>query len=716
MSDSSLPSSAGFSGRGYLILYQDGTVRAFGNAPGFAFSSDDAAVAIAIHPDGTGLAGVCKDGTLLYAGTAASLASSLKNDNPFVDLVYAPDGNGLWGLDNDCGVWHAGTAQSIGYGSSQGDCIRLAMYSSTEGVVIDSHGHLYRVNTDHDGGDQIHFDNGAVGGGYFPAFQGQDTDQFVLATDQTTVNGVTSVDTQNNELWANLDAGFYPSLPGTADAQSALDTGKFNIVDIASTPSGQGYWLLVNFRSELNFNPQNTVIAVGDARPAGGTQLGTVEPFSSLNSPVPAIRIISMPNLPAWTDLYLDTITLPAIYQPQLSTFSADSAYGQATGFFDMGYRYALYTPEWTVQSPGTAPTGLSLVIPLEYLSQMSYNSYISIQLAFDYDASGSSPWSFANGKYQAWQGSSAITPEDVSNVLDEAKNLTETLEDFLVDAEIISDGTLTPVVVGIEALIVAVDVYAWASKIFAALSDGGQVNFPSVAAHAVVRTGSCLRPATGPVLDPITSLSSSQGTQSFLNELGSLVKASPVPFKTALGGDPNCNAWQYTVPVGSDGSLDPSGGTSSQTVFRVVQPEQSIAYNNGGCVVSTLITINESGQFDTQCAVLCHFAKVQGTAPDGSPTQPLTLVAMSGGVAWVSLLGGSTVTTPITPCVLGSANPADQAQTLSTPQDILNAAYSLIAAGAQNQNNCPPSIGEGLGNFVVQTAQAFINCLGAEE
>lgn len=144
MSDSSLPSSAGFSGRGYLILYQDGTVRAFGNAPGFSFSSDDAAVAIAIHPDGTGLAGVCKDGTLLYAGTAASLASSLKNDNPFVDLVYAPDGNGLWGLDNDCGVWHAGTAQSIGYGSSQGDCIRLAMYSSTEGVVIDSHGHLYR--------------------------------------------------------------------------------------------------------------------------------------------------------------------------------------------------------------------------------------------------------------------------------------------------------------------------------------------------------------------------------------------------------------------------------------------------------------------------------------------------------------------------------------------------------------------------------------------
>lgn len=716
MSDNSLPSSAGFSGRGYLILYQDGTVRAFGNAPGFAFPSGDAAAAIAIHPDGTGLAGVCKDGTLLYAGTAATLASSLKNDNPFVDLVYAPDGNGLWGLDNDCGVWHAGTAQSIGYGSSQGDCIRLAMYSSTEGVVIDSHGHLYRVNTEHDGGDQIHFNNGAVGGGYFPAFQGQDTDQFVLATDQTTVNRVTSVDTQNNDLWANLDDGFYPSLPGTADAQTDLNSGKFNIVDIASTPSGQGYWLLVNFRSELNFDPQNTVIAVGDARPAGGTQLGTVKPFTSINSPVPAIRIISMPNLTAWTDLYLDTITLPAIYQPQLSTFSADYAYGQATGFFDMGYRYALYTPEWIVQSPGTAPTGLSLVIPLEYLSQMSYNSYISIQLAFDYDASGSNPWSFANGKYQAWQGSSAITPEDLSDVLDKAKSLTETLEDYLVDAEIISDGTLTPVVVGIEALIVAVDVYAWASKIFAALSDGGQVNFPSVAAHAVVRTGSCLRPATGPVLDPITSLSSTQGTQSFLGELGRLVQASAVPFKTALGGDPNCNAWQYTVPVGSDGSLDPSGGTSVPTVFRVVQPEQSIAYNNGGCVVSTLITINEPGQFDTQCAVLCHFAKVQGTAPDGSPTQPLTLVAMSGGVAWVSLLGGNTVTTPITPCELGGANPADGAQALSTPQDILNAVYSLIATGAQDQNNCPPNIGEGLGNFVVQTAQAFINCLGADE
>lgn len=717
MSDSSLPSSAGFSGRGYLILYENGTVRSFGNTPGFDFSSDDAAVAIAIQPNGTGLAGVCKDGTLLYAGTATSLASSLKNDNDFVDLVYTPDGNGLWGLDDDCGVWHAGTAESIGYGSSQGDCIRLAMYSSTEGVVIDSHGHLYRVNTQHAGGDQIHFNNGAVGGGYFPPFQGEATDQFVLATDQTTVNQVTSVDTQNNELWANLNSGFYPSLPGTADVQSDLETKKFNIVDIASTPSGQGYWLLVNFRSELNFNPQNTVIAVGDARPAGGTQLGTVEPFSSTNSPVPAIRIIAMPSLPAWTDLYLDTITLPAIYQPQLSTFSADYAYGQATGFFDMGYRYALYTPEWAVQSPGTAPTGLNLVIPLEYLSQLSYNSYISIQLAFDYDAgSSSSPWSFANGKYLAWQGSSAITPEDVSDVLDAVGDLTETLEEVLVDAEIISEGTLTPVVVGLEALMIAVDLYAWASKIFTALSDGGQVNFPSVAAHAVVRTGSCLRPATGPVLGPITSLSSTDGAQSFIKELGSLLKVSPVPFKTALGGDPNCNAWEYTVSVESDGSLEPPSGNSPTTVFRVVQPEQSIAYNNGGCVVSTLITINEGGQFDTQCAVLCHFAKVQGTAPNGSSTQPLTLVAMSGGVAWVSLLGGSTVMTPITPCVLGSANPADQAQTLSTPQDILTAVNSLIAAGAQNQNNCPPNIGEGLGNFVVDTAKAFINCLGAEE
>ena len=716
MSDSNLPSSAGFSGRGYLILYEDGSVRSFGSAPGFTFSSDSgAAVAIAIQPNGTGLAGICKDGTLLYAGTAANLASSLKNNNDFVDLVYSPDGNGLWGLDNDCGVWHAGTAESIGYGSSEGDCIRLAMYSSTAGVVIDSHGHLYPVNTEHDGGSQIHFDNGAVGGGYFPPFSGQSTDQFVLATDQTTVNQVTSMDDNNGELWANLNDGYYPSLPGTADAQSALATGKFNIVDIASTPSGQGYWLLVNFRSSLNFNPQNTVIAVGDARPAGGTQLGTVEPFSSTNSPVPAIRIIPMPSLPDWADLYLDTITLPALYQQQLSSHSADYAYGQATGFFDMGYRYALYTPEWTVQSPGAAPTGLSLVIPLEYLATASDNSYISVQLAFDYNAGNSSPWSFANGKYLAWQGSSAITPDDVSNVLDVVENLTETLEELLVDAEIISEGTLTPVLVGIEALMIAVDLYAWASKIFALLSDGGQVNFPSAAAHAVVRTGSCLQPAPGPVLAPITSLSSGEGPQSFIEALGSLVNASPYPFRTGLGGDPNCNAWQYNVPVGSDGSLNPSSGSASMTLFRVVQPEQSIAYNNGGCVVSTLITINEGGQFDTQCAVLCHFAKVQGTAPDGSPTQPLTLVAMSGGVAWVSLLGGGTVTTPISPCVLGSPNPADQAQTLSSPQDILEAVNSMIATGAQNQNNCPAYIGEGLGHFAVDTAKAIIKCLSPE-
>ena len=715
MSDGNLPSAAGFSGRGYLILYEDGSVRSFGNAPGFAFSSGGA-VAIAIQPNGTGLAGVCKDGTLLYTGTAESLAASLKNNNDFVDLVYTPDGNGLWGLDDDCGVWHAGTADSIGYGSSQGDCIRLAMYSSTAGVVIDSHGHLYRVNTDHDGGSQIHFDNGAVGGGYFPPFAGQDTDRFVLATDQTTVNQVTSVSNSNGDLWANLDNGYYPSLPGTADVQSALETRKFNIVDIAPTPTGEGYWLLVNFRSELNFDPQNTVIAVGDARPAGGTQLGTVAPFTATNSPVPAIRIIAMPSLPAWADLYLDTITLPALYQSQLSTYSADFAYGQATGFFDMGYRYALYTPEWVVQSPGAAPTGLNVVIPLEYLSQLSYNSYIAVKLAFDYDAGSSNPWSFANGSYQAWQGSSAITPEDVSDVLDVAKSLTETLEEVLVDAEIISEGTLTPVVAGIEALIIAADLYSWASKIFALLSDGGQVNFPSVAAHAVVRTGSCLQPATGLVLDPIASLSSGSGPQLFIDTLANLVKASPEPYETAIGGDPNCNAWQYTVPVGTDGSLNPTSGTSSPVVFRVVQPEQSTAYNNGGCVVSTLITINESGKFDAQCAVLCHFAKVQGTAPDGSSTQPLTLVAMFGGISWVSLLGGGTVNTPITPCILGNPNPANESQTLNTPQDILIAVNSMIATGAQNQNNCPPSVGEGLGNFVVQTAQAIISCLGATE
>ena len=38
-----------------------------------------------------------------------------------------------------------------------------------------------------------------------------------------------------------------------------------------------------------------------------------------------------------------------------------------------------------------------------------------------------------------------------------------------------------------------------------------------------------------------------------------------------------------------------------------------------------------------------------------------------------------------------------------------------MIATGAQDQNNCPSYVGEGLGNFVVQTAKAIINCLGAE-
>jgi hypothetical protein len=713
MSDTTSPSSAGFSGRGYLILYADGTVRSFGNAPSFKFSSNsDAACAIAVQPSGTGLAGICKDGTLLYAGNASEIDSSLSSSDDFIDLVYSPDGNGLWGLDTNCGVWHAGTATSIGYGSGNGDCIRLAMYSSTAGVVIDKNGHLYQVNSSHDGGSQIHFNNGAVGGGYFPPFSGQDTDTFVLATDQTTVNQVTSVDKNwEGELWATLNDGYYPSPSG---AQSDLETGKFNIVDIASTPSGNGYWLLVNFRSALNLNPQNTVIAVGDARPAGGTQLGTVKPFDADNNPVPAIRIIAMPSQSAWADIYLDTITLPALYEAQLSTFSADYEYGQATGFFDMGYRYALYTPEWVVESPGTTPTGLKLVIPLEYLSTLSDNSYITISLAFNYDAASSAPWIFAGGSYQAYQGSSIITPKEIYDFLDQSKKLTEALETVLVAMEILDEGGLDPVVDAIDALLIAAFIYEVGSAIFGILSDSGQVNFPSVAAHAVVRATSCLQPSSGVSLDPIASISSGNGPQNFTETLGSLVKASPEVYGTAINDDPNYNAWQYTVPVGSDGSLNPSSGTSTSVVFRVVQPEQSIARNNGGCVVSTLITINEAGKFDAQCALLCHFAKVQGTAPDGSSTQPLTLVGATGGVAWVSVLGGGTVNTQITPCILGNPDPVDNTQTLNTPQDILNAVYALIAAGAQNQTNCPVNIGEGLGNFVVQTIKAFVTSLGA--
>jgi hypothetical protein len=713
MSDTTSPSSAGFSGQGYLILYADGTVRSFGNAPSFKFQSHSSAIcAIAVQPSGTGLAGLCTDGSLLYAGNASAIDSSLSSDYSFVDLVYTPDGNGLWGLDVNCGVWHAGTADSIGYGSGNGDCIRLAMYSSSEGVVIDSHGHLYRVNTNQDGGSQIHFNNGAVGGGYFPPFSGQDTDTFVLATDQTTVNQVTSVDKNwEGELWATLNDGYYPSPSG---AQSDLETGKFNIVDIASTPSGNGYWLLVNFRSALNTNPQNTVIAVGDARPAGGTQLGTVQPFDATNNPVPAVRIISMPPQSTWADIYLDTITLPTLYQAQLSIFSADYEYGQATGFFDMGYRYALYTPEWVVESPGSAPTGLNLVIPLEYLSTLSDNSYITVKLAFDYDATGSIPWVFAGGSYQMWQGSSAISPKEIYDFLDQSKKLTEALETVLVALEILDEGGLDPVVDAIDALLIAAFVYEVGSAIFALLSDSGQVNFPSVAAHAVVRTTSCLQPSSGVNLGSITSLSSGSGPQNFIDALGSLVKASPEVYGTAINDDPNYNAWQYTVPVGSDGSLNPSSGTSTSVVFRVVQPEQSIARNNGGCVVSTLITINEAGKFDAQCALLCHFAKVQGTAPDGSSTQPLTLVGVSGGVAWVSVLDGGTVNTSITPCILGNPNPVDSTQTLNTPEDIVNAVNSIIATGAQNQTNCPSNIGEGLGNFVIQTIQAFNESLEA--
>lgn len=715
--NSASPSAANFTGQGYLLLYSDGSIRAFGNTPNFSLPNTSTAVAIAVHPNGQGLAGISKNGTLLYSTGTASLTAQLGKGGSFVDLLYNSDGSGLWGLDSDCGVWHAGNAASIGYGDNNSNCIRLAMYSDTTGVVLDKNGHLYPVNTDHNGGEQIHFDDGAIGGGYFPAFQGiarnstnikDISARFVIATDKTTIKQVSSISTDDlGRCWANLDDGYYPNSTGQVNIQSVLSSAKFNIIDIAATPSGNGYWLLVNFRSALNVGAQFTVIAVGDARAAGGTQLGSVHPYIMGNNPLEPVRIIAMPMHANWRDLYLDTITLPNLYQNQSSGFDA---YGQAMGFYDMGYQYALYTPEWAVQSPGSSASGLDLILPLQYISLLSFDCYITIKLRLAYDPTSDAPWSVNQGSYQAYQGSSAITAQEVSKLLGKVKDLTEAIEDALVDAELMSEGTLTPVVCAIETLIIAVDIYEWGNKIFTALSDAGEVNFPSVAAHAVVRTLACLRPLTGVALDSIPDLSGSSGVLSFIDSLGFLVQANPEVYATSINHDPNCNAWQYSLQVDNSGNLGVDG---KNVTFRVLQPEQSMAHNNGGCIVSTLITINETLQLDAQCALLMQFAQVAAVNPQGQAVQLLTLVGISGAVAWTSVVNDAVITA-IKPCLLGNTNPIDSVQTLNSTQDLLDALIMQISNGAQQQNNCALNIGIGLANFASQVVIATQNSLAA--
>lgn len=69
---------------------------------------------------------------------------------------------------------------------------------------------------------------------------------------------------------------------------------------------------------------------------------------------------------------------------------------------------------------------------------------------------------------------------------------------------------------------------------------------------------------------------------------------------------------------------------------------------------------------------------------------------------------------TSINPCVLGNPNPLNSMETFSIPQDILSIVNLMIDQGAHSQDNCPTNIGKELGDFVIQTIQAFVESLGA--
>lgn len=686
--------SSGFSGRGYVVLYADGTIRSFGNAPQFSsvnIDSGSRVVSMAMHPSGQGLAVLESNGNIHYRGTAANLGD-VSSDDDFVDLVYNHAGDGIWALDNQCNVHHVGNCDGVDRDKSQSNVIRLSMSSDTAGKVIDSHGHLYTVNTSRDSTDHVDFDNGAVGGGYSGS-------NMIIATDHSQVKTLT---------WSGSTGtltDYYPSATGAKSGKDVLGTNRFNVMDIAMTPGHAGYWLLVNFRSSLNLHDQFTVIGVGDARPAGGTDPESVQPYDINHDPVDPVRIVAMPALSSGTpDLFLDALYLPTLYAGQGGGSYNESSTGyQSMHFYDLGSEYRLYVPLYRVNWSGTTPTGLTAVLPLQHVRNDATDDLLALELTFTYSGG---VWRCTQGKYSYHQGSSTPHSKAV-DVLNDVSDLVEALEAELVELEVVTEGAFTPVLVALDALVVAVKIYNVYTKLANLLDDGGRANFPAVAAHAIVRASNALGPLSQPDLSSQVPAFDS-GT--FGSTLATAAHAGWHGWQAA--GTPGDSTASYDVSVDSNGTL---GSGSTHVTFRVWGPEQSVAHGSGGCVVSSKIDIVENNGLDAHCAFLCFFALVQGTSPSGGTTTQLTLAAAAGGVEWLALISGDKdVDTSIEPCILGGTDPTDSSRTLGSTDDILNAVAAQIRTGAQNQRNCAENVGYGLASFVVDAMRSMISTLGA--
>jgi hypothetical protein len=292
-------------------------------------------------------------------------------------------------------------------------------------------------------------------------------------------------------------------------------------------------------------------------------------------------------------------------------------------------------------------------------------------------------------------------------DVLNDVSDLVEELEAELVELDVMSEGTLTPVLVALDALVVAVKIYNVYAKLANLLDDGGRANFPAVAAHAIVRASNSLAPASDPDLASQTPVFN---RDAFGSTLHSSAGGSWQGFSAA--GTPGDYTATYNVTVDSSGNL---GAGSTQVSFRVWGPEQSIAHNSGGCVVSSKIDIVENDGLDAHCAFLCFFALAQGTDGSGRTVSQMTLVGAAGGVEWISIRGDSDdVDTAIGPCILGGTDPTSSSRTLGSTDDILNAVAAQIRSGAQSQKNCPENVGYGLASFVVDAMRSFITTLGA--
>ncbi len=196
------------SGRGYWQVGADGGIFSFGDAAYYGSMGgqplSQPIVGMAATPDGKGYWEVASDGGIFTFGDAGYYGSmgGQHLDQPIVGMAATPDGKGYWEVASDGGIFTFGDAAY--YGSMGG----AALAAPVMGMAATGSGHGY-------------YEVGADGG-----------------------------------IFTFGDAAFHGSAAGHSQAQ---------IVGIAITPDGGGYWLASPRRRDLHLRGRGLLREHGGA-------------------------------------------------------------------------------------------------------------------------------------------------------------------------------------------------------------------------------------------------------------------------------------------------------------------------------------------------------------------------------------------------------------------------------------------------------------------